>query len=109
MGVGEFHIEKGIEMGLDFLGRFLPIVNTQLGKSKYIAGDVITVADFCLLAEMDPSELVELNIADYGNIHAWREELRAQDFYQKVLIRSDERKFENQVKMNLVCHYYHIP
>ncbi|MCZ6482264.1 MAG: glutathione S-transferase family protein [Alphaproteobacteria bacterium] len=76
--------ERSLKDGLEFLGRFLPVIEGQLGKTEFLAGDELTIADFCLLATVDPAEMIELEFAPYPKLNTWRENLRAQEFYQKV-------------------------
>ncbi|MGE0268116.1 MAG: glutathione S-transferase family protein [Candidatus Omnitrophota bacterium] len=76
--------ENSMKCGYEFLSRYLPIVNQQLGKSKYLAGEKLSLADFTLLAHIDPLEAIEVDINQYPNVVKWRESLRTKDFYQKV-------------------------
>ncbi len=73
---------NSLNEGLKFLDRFLPIIDDQLGKSKYLASDDLTIADFNLLAELDGAEVCEIDLLKYKNLTAWRENLQNQDFYQ---------------------------
>ncbi len=95
--IGKVFFNKVIapRMGLDadaaaaseargFIDQFLPVFEGQLAKTAYLAGDRMTVADFCLLAVLDPAEAIELDLAQYPKLQAWREGLRAQPFYQRV-------------------------
>lgn len=75
--------ERSIEDGLKFLDRYLPLVDQQLGKSKYIAGDQLTLADFAMISALDPVEVSQFDISQYKNIVRYRDDLRAQDWYQK--------------------------
>ena len=76
--------ERSMADGYRFLEQFLPVIEQQLGKTKFLAGDELTIADFCLLATVDPVELIEIDMKQYPNLSAWRENLRSQDFYQRV-------------------------
>lgn len=76
--------EISLKDGLKFLDRFLPIVNDQLNKGKYLTGNELTLADFDLLAILDPSEASGVDLKPYAALTKWRDELRKQDFYQKV-------------------------
>lgn len=76
--------EKEIKKGQEFVNRFLPIIENQLNKKKYLAGDKLTIADFCLLASIDPSELIEVDLKPYSKLLEWRKNLQSQDFYQKT-------------------------
>lgn len=70
--------------GLRFLGQFLPVIEQQLEKSRYLAGDDFSIADICLLAILDPAEVVELDLTPYPKLIAWRDDLRGQPFYRGV-------------------------
>lgn len=76
--------ERSLRDGQVFLGQFLPVIEGQLGKTEFLAGDELTIADFCLLATVDPAEMIELDLTPYPKLNAWRENLRAQEFYQNV-------------------------
>jgi glutathione S-transferase len=75
--------ESSINTGLEWLGKYLPICDKQLGKNKYIAGNTFTLADINLLAILDPSEVAQIDLSPYSNIVKWRDNLKTQDFYQK--------------------------
>jgi len=76
--------ENSLKTGLRFLKRFLKVCDKQLTTNKYLAGDKFSIADICLLAVVDPCEMVEFDLAPYQKLIAWRENLCAQAFYQKV-------------------------
>ena len=73
--------ENSLQEGLKFLDRFLPVVDGQLVKNKYIAGARLTLADINLLALFDPCEIANIDISSYKNIVRWRETLRKEKFY----------------------------
>lgn len=75
--------ERSLKEGLQWLDRYLPIVNDQLGKSKYIASDKMTIADIALLATLDPAEVCSIDLSTYKNIVQWRNALKGQEFYTK--------------------------
>ena len=75
--------ERSIKEGLEFLARFLPIVDTQLAKNKYLLGSQITLPDFNILAALDPVEAAQIDIVAYAHIVGWRKELKKQEFYTK--------------------------
>jgi len=76
--------ERSVKEGLEFLTRFLPVVDNQLAKSKYVTGSQITLPDFNLLAGLDPAEAANIDITQHKNIARWRSDLRQQEFYTKV-------------------------
>lgn len=73
--------ENSLQEGLKFLERFLPVVEGQLAKNKYIAGAGITLADINLLALFDPCAIAGIDLSSYKNIVRWREALRKEKFY----------------------------
>jgi len=75
--------EKSIQTGLDFLAKYFPVLEEQLSKNKHIAGDKITLADIALLATLDQAELCQIDLSAYPNLTKWRNNLKAQAFYQK--------------------------
>ena len=75
--------ERSIKEGLEFLSRFLPVVDSQLSKNKYLTGGQITLADFNILSGLDPVEAADIDITSYSHIVKWRKELKGQDFYTK--------------------------
>ncbi len=75
--------EGSLNTGLEFLDKQLPVIDRQLSKSKYIAGESFTIADICLLAVLDPAELASIDLSAYTNIVKWRDDLKSQDFYQQ--------------------------
>ncbi len=75
---------NSMKTGYDYLTRYLPIIDQQLGKNKFIAGDKLSLADFVLLGCTDPLEVIEVDVKKYPKLAKWREELVAKDFYQKV-------------------------
>lgn len=75
--------ERSIKEGLEFLTRFLPVVDRQLANNKFLMGNSITLADFNMLAGLDPVEAAQIDINNYANICRWRNELKKQDFYTR--------------------------
>ncbi|MFH2201660.1 MAG: glutathione S-transferase family protein [Elusimicrobiota bacterium] len=73
--------EQSLKDGSKFLDQFLPVVETQLGKNKYFAGEEFSLADIALLGALDPAEVCGVDLAPYPSIVKWRDELRSRDFY----------------------------
>lgn len=76
--------QRSIKEGYEFIGNYLRVIEEQLNKTKFVAGDNMTIADICLLAIIDPSEVIEIDLKIYPKITALRDSLRSQSFYQKV-------------------------
>ena len=76
--------ERSLQDGLNFLDRFLPVIESQLKKNKNLAGNEFSLADISLLANLDASEAAGIDLGKYSTITRWRNELKQKDFYQKV-------------------------
>lgn len=76
--------EQSLKDGYSFIERFLGVIDKHLGSSLFLAGDTITIADFCLLATVDPAEIIDVKMTDYPNVNAWRTKLMQEKFYKDV-------------------------
>ena len=72
--------ERSMKDGLGFLERYLPVVDKQLSENKYLAGNELSLADFNLLAHLEPAEVVSVNLSPYIALTKWRAELQERDF-----------------------------
>ncbi|MBI5149983.1 MAG: glutathione S-transferase family protein [Candidatus Omnitrophica bacterium] len=72
-----------LQVGLEFLDKYFPILEKQLSQNTYLAGTEFSLADINLLAVLDPCELAQISLAKYPSITKWRNGLRSQNFYQK--------------------------
>ncbi len=75
--------ERSISENLAFLERFLPVVDKPLEERRYLAGGELTLADFNLLAALDPAEVAQVDLSKYLNITRWRKDIMGRDFYLK--------------------------
>ena len=75
---------NSLEEGRKFLNTFLASVENQLKQNPYLVGQEMTLADLNLLAILDPSEAVGFDLSAFPKVSAWRKQLQAQPFYQKV-------------------------
>jgi len=73
--------EQSMADGIKFFERFLPIVDVQLGKNKYLAGDCLSLADITLFSTLEPSEAAGLDLTLYNNVVTWRNALKQEKFY----------------------------
>lgn len=71
-----------LETGLKFLDKYLPIVDEQLSKSKFIAGEELSLADFSLLAALDPAEGSQVGLIKYAHLTRWRNNIKEKEFCQ---------------------------
>ncbi len=86
VGAPLFGKEKDINSlntGLEFLGRFLPVIDKQLSEKTYLTGNQMTLADINLLAILDAAEVSQIDLSKYTNLTRWRNGLKKKEFYQK--------------------------
>ena len=74
---------NSLNTGLEFLARFLPVVDKQLSGKTYLTGKQMTLADINLLAVLDVAEMAQIDLSQYPNLTKWRNELKRKKFYQK--------------------------
>ena len=75
--------ENSLNDGLKFLSRFLPVIDHQLSKARYLTSEQLSLADISLLATLDPAEIAEVDLTSYKNIVQWRNKLSQKEFYTK--------------------------
>ena len=75
--------EQSLKDGISFLERFLPVIDNQLGKNKFLAGNQLSLADINLLVILDPAEVATIDLSKYKNIVKWRNALQKEEFYTK--------------------------
>ena len=76
--------EAGAKEGDELLKRFLPIVDAQIGKHKFLVFDKLSLADIILLASLQYTEPLKYDLSPYKNLSAWRKKMMEMDFYKKV-------------------------
>jgi len=86
--------DNAIREGEEMLARALPIIEAQLGRGGFLAGGELSLADIALLATMDPTEILEVDLSTYPKLAAWREDLRGRDFYTRVHAHYGEGFFD---------------
>jgi len=75
--------ERSMQDGLNFLNRFLPVVDNQLKDHPYMAGERLSLADINLLATVDPVEIAQIDLSPYPHLLQRRKELQQEDFYTR--------------------------
>lgn len=80
---------KALEIAEAEMERYLPIIENQLAKTKYLGLDEISLADINLLAYCGFFTLLKYDLAAYPNLRAWMEDLRKTDFYTKAMAKID--------------------
>jgi glutathione S-transferase len=79
--VGKPVNQKAIADGEEFLKQYFPVLESQLGRHKYLAGGQISLADILLLAILEPAEMAAVDLSAYPKLTAWRAQLKKQPFY----------------------------
>jgi glutathione S-transferase len=75
--------EKVLQDGLKGLDRFLPIVDRELGRHKFLAGNKLTIADLSLLTSLEYGDKFKHDFGKYKNIVAWKKNLQDMEFHKK--------------------------
>ena len=75
--------ERSINDGLSFLDRFLPVLNQQLIQYPYLAGEQLTLADFNLVALLDPAEMAGIDLSPYPQLQQHLSQLQQTTWYQQ--------------------------
>jgi len=81
--MGEKPDEESIQVGLKFIDKYLPILDKQLGKNKYLTGNEFTLADINLLCTIDSFGLMQVSLEPYTNVSKWLSQLQSEDWYHK--------------------------
>ncbi len=76
--------EQSLKDGYAFIDRFFGVADRQLEQSSHIAGDQLSIADFCLLATVDPAEVLEIDITQYPDLDAWGKRLMSEKYYKTM-------------------------
>ncbi len=82
--IGQPPDEKSIEQALMFLSQNLPFIETQLSQTPFLCGDEMSLADIALIAALDSSEAIKIDLSPYPVLSGWRSERRSEDFYTSV-------------------------
>jgi len=82
--------ENSLRDGLNFLNRFLPIMENQLNKQRFVCGEDLSLADICLLSTLDPVELSNMDLTSYSALIEWRDSLKQKEFYTKCYAQYGE-------------------
>lgn len=75
--------EDTLNAGIRLLEQYLPILDTQLDRNEFLAGDFLSIADINLLAILDPAEPMGISINRFKNLYNWFQNLKKEDFYTK--------------------------
>jgi glutathione S-transferase len=51
--------------------RFAAVLDAQLAGKRFIVGDQLTIADFCVASTLTYIEAARIPVADFGNVRRW--------------------------------------
>ena len=69
--------QSELDRGEELMARLCPVLDATLQKTRYIAGDTLTVADISLGATLVSADQAKMPIEAYRGIQRWRTELAA--------------------------------
>lgn len=76
--------EQSLKDGLSFLDRFLPIIDNQLSKNKYLALNELSLADITLLSDLGYAKMADIDLTKYKTLSKWIKNIQEMGFYKKV-------------------------
>jgi glutathione S-transferase len=74
--------------GAENFERAAKVLDAQLTGKKFITGDTLTIADFCIAAPLNYGEVARLPLEPYREIKRWYASMRALPAWQKTLGQS---------------------
>lgn len=66
-----------LDRGEELMARLCPVLDAALQKTRYVAGDTLTVADISLGATLVSADQAKMPVEPYRGIQRWRTELAA--------------------------------
>ncbi|HEX4407681.1 MAG TPA: glutathione S-transferase family protein [Xanthobacteraceae bacterium] len=69
--------EAAVAKATESFNKEATMLDTHLGKHKYLVGDTLTVADFSVAAALIYSKQAEMPLGPYTNVRAWFERVMA--------------------------------
>ena len=77
-----------LKRGTELMARLAPILEGQLQKTRFVAGDTLTVGDISLGSTLLSAEQAKMPLEDYRGIQRWITEIRATPGWQKAVART---------------------
>ena len=76
--------ENAAQEGVALLNRFLPIIESQFQKHKFLVGNSLTLADISLFAAFEYADAAKVDLSGYKSLTAWRVSLMQMEFYTSM-------------------------
>lgn len=73
--------ERSAAYGMQMMDRYLHVLDAELAKHDFLVGSEISLADFNLLAVLEPCEVSGIDLSKFKSLYKWITNLRQQDFY----------------------------
>ncbi len=77
--------ESEIARGTQMMDRLAKVLDGELGKHRYVAGDELTVADVSIGSSMCIADIARLPLEPYRSIQRWREDLKSLPAWKKTV------------------------
>ncbi|MBV8754302.1 MAG: glutathione S-transferase family protein [Hyphomicrobiales bacterium] len=77
--------QAALTRGAELFHRAAKVLDGQLKRNKFVAGDRLTVADFSIGAPLNYAQAARIPLEDYPEITRWYAALRALPAWQKTL------------------------
>jgi glutathione S-transferase len=71
--------------GTEMLARLGPVLDGELAKHRYVAGDTLSLADLCIAASLTMAEPARFPLEDYRGIQRWQAEMKSLPAWQKTV------------------------
>lgn len=84
-GLGEPDLAE-IDRGLEAYARVASVLDDQFGRSRFVAGPELTIADFSIGAILNVSKMAGLPVDEYRNIRRWHDELTALPGWRQAMV-----------------------
>ena len=82
--IGEPPNDAVLQQGLTQTAAYLPIYDRHLAENEYMCGAQFTLADITLVAVLDCTEAVAVDLGEFPHLERWRSAQMSQDYYQSV-------------------------
>lgn len=73
--------ESSLKQGLQWLNRYLPIVDAQISTYGYLGGPSLSLADITLLSIVGLAAPAKVSLSSYVGLEPWLKKLQDQPFY----------------------------
>lgn len=77
--------QQAIAEANEFLSQQLPIADKQLGETRFLAGDELTIADLIVFSFVQIHEVTSADISAYPNLVRWYSEIRERPSFAKAM------------------------